>query len=118
MASKTNSKPKQNAGVSLSEAISVLRAELVKAKGEKADGDPVLLVEEAEIELSLVLTHEGKAGGKVNWWVYEAGVEGTRTSEKTHTLRIKLKPLDEDQDAWEVRREVKSKSKHAEDQSG
>jgi len=82
----------QKTGVSLSDAISVLRAELIKAKGERSDGDPLLLVEEAEIVLSLGLSYEGKAGGKVNWWVYEAGVEGTRTSERTHTLRVKFKP--------------------------
>ena len=92
MANKSNAKTKQKAGVSLSEAISVLRAELAKAKSEKADGDPVLLVNEAEIELSLVLTNEGKTGGKVKWCVFEAGAEGTRSSARTHTLRIKLSP--------------------------
>jgi hypothetical protein len=76
-------------GVGLAEAISALRAELLKAL-DAGDGVP-LRFRLAPVELSLQVAVTKEGNGKIGWHILEAG--GSYTSVTTQTLRLRLEPV-------------------------
>jgi hypothetical protein len=78
--------------IPLSDLIAELRHELAVAQ-EKGKGlEPKLLVEEAEIELQVVVTHEDSVGLGVKFWVLNADVKDRASDAATQRVKLKLKP--------------------------
>ena len=55
-------------------------------------GPEVLKIEEIEIELKVGITKEVEAGGKVKFWVYEAGLKGGVSEQDLQRVLLKIKP--------------------------
>jgi hypothetical protein len=78
--------------IPLSDLIAELRHELAVAQ-EKGKGlEPKLIVEEAEIELQVVVTHEDGAGLGVKFWVLNADIKDKASGAATQRVKLKLKP--------------------------
>ncbi len=75
--------------IGLAEFLQTVRAELLKARDEAKE--PILKLEDVELELSFVVT--GTAKGGVNFWVVDLG--GNYSKQQVHTVRLKLAPLKE-----------------------
>jgi len=78
--------------IPLSELITELRSELAEAQKQGAGKEPRFKVEEIEIELKVGITKEVVAGGKVRFWVYEAGVKGEVSEQDLQRVLLKIKP--------------------------
>jgi hypothetical protein len=78
--------------IELADVISELRAELehaqMRAKGSalRFEMGPV------ELEVTVALSREGKAGGKVRFWVAEVNAEGKLSSTSTQKIKLTLNP--------------------------
>jgi hypothetical protein len=57
---------------------------------------PRLRIEEAEIELQVVITREGSTGIGVKFWVLNADVKDKSVDATTQKIKLKLKPSDAD----------------------
>jgi Trypsin-co-occurring domain 2 len=76
----------------LSTALEGLREEL-QDSWEKSKGKPIRFgVSNVTLTLEAVARWEGKAGGKIRWWLVEAGGEATKGTETTQTLVLTLTP--------------------------
>lgn len=90
--------------IPLMETIQQLRNELAVAVYEGKDQPLRFHVESVELELQVKVSREstGKVGGKteVKFWVVnaaaEAGGEHKRGSERVHTVKLKLLPIQTD----------------------
>ena len=80
--------------IPLAELIAELRQELATAKYKGQGQDLKLQVEEAEIELHVVITHEEGVGGGVKFWVLNAEANDKFSNATTQKLKLKMKPLD------------------------
>lgn len=82
-------------GVSLSEAIAVLRAELQDAM-EAGDGSRLRFgIDSIELELELAVNATKSADGKLSLWkVLSAGGSLAATSSAKHRMTLVLKPRD------------------------
>lgn len=81
------------AKIPLAKTLACLREELRTAQAEaKESGDLWFLVEDIELELSVVVTEQ--AGGKVGFSVlgFEIGGDAGTNNETVQTLRLKLGP--------------------------
>lgn len=73
----------------LAEAIAALRADLETAISEGHGKNVQFGLGEIELTLQLVATKHG--GGKVGWSIL--GVDAGAGNERTHTIKLTLKPL-------------------------
>ncbi|MBV9481760.1 MAG: hypothetical protein JO249_13545 [Acidobacteria bacterium] len=78
--------------IPLAEAIADLRAELLDAVSEGQGKDLHFGLKPIELELSLAVTKEGGATGKVKFWVVELGADGKYQNEVMHKLKLVLEP--------------------------
>ncbi|MFJ3906644.1 trypco2 family protein [Streptomyces sp. NPDC090025] len=78
--------------IELADAIASVRDQLLIAAG-RATGRPVAFeVGDIEMEFTVELRKEAKAGAKVKAWVVEAGADAARTRADTHRVSFTLKP--------------------------
>jgi predicted N-acetyltransferase YhbS len=78
--------------IELAHVVRQLRAELAEAQ-RQADGEELRLeLGPIELELSLVLSSEGGAGGKVRFWVVEVGADGRASGSSTLRVTLTLNP--------------------------
>ncbi len=89
--------------IPLSDLIAQLRRELALAQAQGEDLEPKLLVEEVEIELQVVVTHEDGAGLGVKFWVLNADIKDKASDATTQRIKLKLKPTDADGGDFKVR---------------
>lgn len=82
--------------LSLSNAISDLRAELIAS--QEAGKDAAIKFDFTEIELELNVTAErsAKAGASVGWKLLGAEADGEKRSGSSHVLRLKMRLAGED----------------------
>jgi hypothetical protein len=82
--------------IGLGEMLSDLRAELIEARTEGEGKDVRFEVADAELEVLLTTTKSADGKGGVKFWVYnaEAGISGKQ--ERTHRLKLKLRPTGPD----------------------
>jgi hypothetical protein len=80
--------------IALAALIAELRHELAVAQTQGAGQHPRLRIEEAEIELQVVITSEDSAGIGVKFWVLNADVKDKRADATTQKIKLKLKPSD------------------------
>lgn len=78
--------------IPLSKLIAELRHELAVAQVQGESSELKLLVEEAEIELQVVVTHEDGAGLGVKFWVLNADIKDKVSDAATQRVKLKLKP--------------------------
>ncbi|RSS38083.1 trypco2 family protein [Streptomyces sp. WAC08241] len=78
--------------IELADAIQSVRDQLVTAAA-RATGQPVAFeVGDIEMEFTIELRKEVKAGGKVKAWVVEAGADAGRSRGDIHRVSFTLKP--------------------------
>ena len=80
--------------IPLSDLIAELRRELALAQVQGDVLEPKLVVEEAEIELQVVVTHEDTTGVGVKFWVLNADIKDRASDAATQRVKLKLKPTD------------------------
>jgi hypothetical protein len=78
--------------IPLAELIAALRHELAQAQTQGQGLSPRLRVEDAEIELQVVLTREKGVDAGVKFWVLNAELKGKYTDAMTQKIKLKLKP--------------------------
>lgn len=78
--------------IGLKEMILNLRQELMAARTEGSQEELRFLVEDIEVELEVLATKEGTAGGKVDFWVYTADLHGKLAEASRQKLKLRLKP--------------------------
>ena len=76
----------------LSAALEGLRAELESAWEEGAGKAIRFRVGEVTLTLEALARRDAHGGGKVRWWLIEAGGDVTAGKESTQTLVLKLTP--------------------------
>lgn len=78
--------------IELADVIDELRAELEHAQ-MRAKGSALRFgLGPVELEVTVALSREGKAGGKVKFWVAEVNAEGKLTSTSTQKIKLTLNP--------------------------
>src|SRR4051794_6378135 len=78
--------------IELSEVLSELRSELDRAR-KAAEGEELQFgLGPVDLEITVALGREGKAGGKVRFYVAEVGAEGKLTSTSTQRIKLTLQP--------------------------
>jgi Trypsin-co-occurring domain 2 len=81
-------------GVSVAEAIEVLRGEL-EAALELGRGCRVqFAVPEVSVTLSVVASRAAEGEVKARWWVVDADARGKWSREQTQTLELTLRPVE------------------------
>jgi hypothetical protein len=85
-----------DAPILLSELIAELRRELAEAQVKGQGLQPRLRIEEAEIELQVVITREDNTGIGVKFWVLNADLKDKSIDATTQKIKLKLKPSDAD----------------------
>ncbi|MFI1400625.1 trypco2 family protein [Streptomyces sp. NPDC020681] len=78
--------------IELADAIQSVRDQLIEAATRSAGRPVVFEVGDIQMEFTIELRKEVKAGAKVKAWVVEAGADGTRTTGQTHKVAFTLKP--------------------------
>ncbi|WP_222316500.1 trypco2 family protein [Streptomyces cavourensis] len=79
-------------GIELADAVESIRNQLVEA-ASRATGRPLAFaVGDIQMEFTLELRKEAKAGGKVKAWVVEAGTDASRATGRTHKVAFTLSP--------------------------
>ncbi|MFF0450667.1 trypco2 family protein [Streptomyces sp. NPDC004609] len=80
--------------IELADAIESVRDQLIDA-ATRATGRPVLFeMGDIEMEFTVELRKETKAGGKVRAWVLEGGADTGRATGRTHRVAFTLKAKD------------------------
>jgi hypothetical protein len=89
--------------IPLAKAIQDLRNELLQAVAEGQGKDLRFKLDPVELELSLGMTY--KAGGQagVKFWVLDIGAKADVERAATHTLKLKLNPVDKNGNQFMVR---------------
>jgi hypothetical protein len=75
--------------IGLRELVWKVKEELLSQGSVKTDPEPLLAVDEVELELAVSVTREGEAGISVQ--VLSLG--GSRSRADSQTVRVRLKPL-------------------------
>jgi hypothetical protein len=78
--------------VELSSALEALRGELEQAWAESRARRVRFRVSDVTLTVEAVARKEKEAGGKLRWWLIEAGAGGKAATEATQTLVLKLMP--------------------------
>ncbi|MGZ3338053.1 MAG: trypco2 family protein [Isosphaeraceae bacterium] len=89
--------------IELSEAIDVVRAELITAQRQGQDSDLAFKVGTVDMEFEVMMEREAEAGGKIKVWVVEIGVSGRANTRATHRVRVSLTPHDRKGGDWNVK---------------
>jgi hypothetical protein len=79
------------APIPLAELIEELHRELAEAQEQGQDLRPPLYIEEAEIELQVIITSEHNAGARVRFWVLNADVKDKRATATASKIKLRLK---------------------------
>ncbi len=79
--------------IPLSEMIHTLRRELQVSMAVSEDEDLRFEVPEVEVELKIAIARSRKLGGKVAFWVVEAGAGAEKSAAQVHTFRLRLRPV-------------------------
>ncbi|MEU1123921.1 trypco2 family protein [Streptomyces sp. NPDC005899] len=90
-------------GIELADAVASIRDQLVDAAA-RATGRPLAFtVGDIQMEFTLELRKEHKAGGKVKAWVVEGGADTSRSTGRTHKVAFTLSPRSAvTGEAWEI----------------
>ncbi|MFI8437196.1 trypco2 family protein [Streptomyces sp. NPDC079020] len=90
-------------GIELADAVESIRNQLVEA-ATRATGLPLAFaVGDIQMEFTLELRKEAKAGGRVKAWVVEAGADASRATGRTHKVSLTLTPRNAvTGEAWEI----------------
>lgn len=78
--------------IELAEMIRELRQELNAALLDGPSGVVRFELGPVEIEATVAVGRKGGAGGKVRFWVVEAGVDGQSETSRTHRISLTLHP--------------------------
>jgi Trypsin-co-occurring domain 2 len=81
---------KEKGEVGLAEAIKALRRELQTAVEEGADESIRFLLGPIDLELQVETGRTGEGGAQIAFWLVSAGGKGSKSSKRTHTLRMTL----------------------------
>lgn len=79
-------------GVDLSTALEALRDELESAWAASQGRAVRFRVSDVTLTVQVVAGHEASGGGKLRWFLFEAGAEGKMSRETTQTLVLTLTP--------------------------
>jgi len=79
--------------VPLAAAIDALRKELIAALERGAGEEVRFALGPVELEFQVEMTWAGEADAAVRFWVVSLGGKGTRSSGRTHTVRLSLSPV-------------------------
>lgn len=90
----------------LSEAIQVLREQLLIAKAAGEGSKVSFSVGKVEVELGLEARRSGGGGGKLQFGVFALDGKGEYSSGTTHRLRLELLPTDEEGKTLEIKGRV------------
>jgi hypothetical protein len=90
--------PDEGAVVGLAVALEALRQELDDAWRESQGKRVRFRASQVTLSVQAVVRSDNSMGGKLRWWVVEAGAERTAGQEATQTLELTLTPelFDED----------------------
>ncbi|MGW3302413.1 trypco2 family protein [Streptomyces rubiginosohelvolus] len=90
-------------GIELADAVASIRNQLIDAATRGTDHPVSFAVGDIQMEFTLELRREAKAGGKVKAWVVEAGADAARTTGRTHKVAFTLTPRNAATGkAWEI----------------
>ncbi|MET9041725.1 trypco2 family protein [Streptomyces sp. NPDC004362] len=78
--------------IELAEVIRELRSELDQAITHAAGQNLRFEVGPIELEVTVAISREASAGGKVKFWVVEADGQGRASSSTTQLIRLTLEP--------------------------
>jgi hypothetical protein len=78
--------------VSLADAVTAVRDELLEAAARAHDQDLLFEVGPIQMEFTAELRREARADGRLKAWVLEAGADAGRTSGHTHRVAFTLTP--------------------------
>ncbi|MPY60670.1 trypco2 family protein [Streptomyces spongiae] len=81
-------------GIDLADAVQAIRDQLLTAANRAAGQDITFDMGDIQMEFTVELRSEAKAGLKVRAWVVDAGVDGTRSTGHTHKVAFTLTPRD------------------------
>jgi hypothetical protein len=85
-------------GVSLSEWLDALRAELSKARRASEGHDIRFAVDAVNVEFEVISTRSRSGHGGVRFWVLEGTAEGKRESSSTQRVQLSLRAVGPDGD--------------------
>jgi hypothetical protein len=74
----------------LAETMEALRAELARATVDATGSDFRFPMEKVQLEFQVTVRREGKADGKVKFWVVEAGTSATLAKDEIHKITVTL----------------------------
>jgi Trypsin-co-occurring domain 2 len=91
-------------GLTVSAAIELLREELEEAWEAGAGRAVQFGVDDITLTLSMVATRKKGLGGKIRWWVVEAGGDASSERAATQTMVLTLKPalVDDKGNRWSM----------------
>lgn len=78
--------------IELAELIGQLRAELTAAMRKGENSELRFELGTVELELNVAVDKEAKSGGKVKFWVVEAGSDVSVKSSQTQRVKLSLNP--------------------------
>jgi hypothetical protein len=81
-----------DASLGLSDALEGLRQELEQAWVNSRGSRVRFRAEAVKVTVEAVVRTDDKLGGKVRWWLLEAGANHDRSRETTQTLELTLTP--------------------------
>src|SRR5262249_20515689 len=84
------------ARIPLAEVIVALRRELAEAQVQDQGLRPGLRIEEAEIELQVIITRQDGVDFHVKFWVLNANVKDKSASATAQKIKIRLKSIESD----------------------
>jgi hypothetical protein len=79
--------------IPLAEAIRALRRELVAAVAEGEGEEVRFALGPVELEVELAVTREAGGEAGIAFWLVSIGGKGSRTSARTHTVKLTLTPV-------------------------
>jgi hypothetical protein len=79
--------------IPLASAIQALRQELIAAVDEGQDQQVRFALGDIELEFQVEIAREGRAKAGIAFWVLSLGAEGSRSTGRTHTVRLSLTPV-------------------------
>jgi hypothetical protein len=78
----------------LAATLRAIRRELKQARDEGAEEELRFRLGPVELELQIEVSNEKDVDGGIKVWVVSLGARGSRSTAKTHTLRLTLHPTD------------------------
>jgi Trypsin-co-occurring domain 2 len=82
----------------LSQLISSLRTELVKAQSESEGKEVRFTVEDVELELEISAEEQGEGGIAAKFYVFTTQFKASKKDAVTQRIKLKLKPQEESMD--------------------